>query len=35
MEEELLELFRILPEDQKHLFLDYLKQLVPDEAEEQ
>lgn len=35
MEEELLELFRSLHEDQKQLFLDYLKQLVPDEAEEQ
>lgn len=35
MEEELLELFRSLPEDQKQLFLEYLKQLIPDGAEEQ
>lgn len=35
MEEELLELFRSLAEDQKQLFIDYLKQLIPDEAEEQ
>lgn len=35
MEEELLELFRSLPEDQKQLFLEYLKHLIPDGAEEQ
>lgn len=35
MEEEMLELFRSLQEDQKQLFLEYLKQFVSDEAEEQ
>ncbi len=34
MEEELLELFRSLPEDQKHLYLDYLRRIQPEEAEE-
>lgn len=34
MDEELLELFRSLPEEQKQLYLDYLRQLQPEEPEE-
>lgn len=33
MEEELLELFQSLPEDKKQVFLDYLRNLQPEEAE--
>lgn len=35
MEKELLELFNSLSEEKQQMFLEYLMQLVPDEAEEQ
>ncbi len=35
MEEELLELFRSLSEDQKQLYLDYLRRLQPEEEPEE
>lgn len=35
MEKELLELFNSLSEEKQLMFLEYLMQLVPDEAEEQ
>lgn len=35
MEKELLELFNSLSEEKQQMFLEYLMQLLPDEAEEQ
>lgn len=35
MEEELLRLFCSLPEDKQQMYLDYLKQLISEEDEEQ
>ena len=35
MEEELLRLFYSLPEDKQQMYLDYLKQLISEEDEEQ
>lgn len=35
MEDELLEMFRSLPEDQKQLYLDYLRRIQPEEGPEE
>lgn len=35
MEDELIELFNSLPEEEQRAFLEYLLQLIPDEVEEQ
>lgn len=35
MEKELIELFNSLSEEKQQMFLEYLMQLIPDEAEEQ